>query len=86
LGTSTRRSPPEGYSKRGRGESDIQRALEIERSFEKFFSSVDAESYAGRILMGWRNVNRTNRSAKIIDNNNAFVIDSDRFQELAGRQ
>jgi hypothetical protein len=54
--------------------------------FEKLYSSVDAESYAGRILMGWRNVNRTNRSAKIIDNNNAFVIDSDRFQELAGRQ
>jgi hypothetical protein len=72
--------------KRGLGESDIQRALEIERSFEKLFSSVDAECYAGRILMGWRNVNRTNRSAKIIDNNNAFVIDSDRFQELAGRQ
>jgi hypothetical protein len=26
--------------------------------------------------MGWRNVNRTNGSAKIIDNNNAFIIDS----------
>jgi hypothetical protein len=72
--------------KEGLGESDIQRALEIERSFEKLYSSVDAECYAGRILMGWRNVNRTNRSAKVIDNNNAVVIDSDRFQELAGRQ
>jgi hypothetical protein len=64
--------------------SHIRRALEIERSFEKLYSSVDAECYAGRMLMGWRNVNRANRSAKIIDNNNAFVIDSDRFQEMAG--
>jgi hypothetical protein len=59
--------------KEGLGESDIQRALEIERSFEKLYSSVDSECYAGRILMGWRNVNRTNRSAKVIDNNNAVL-------------